>query len=810
MALLLLGVVEVAAQEDVERLLAAGKKAEAAAVLRERGEAAIQARQYGEAVGLLERAVELEPSAAGEALLGRALALDRRFAEGARHLRRAVELGDPRAGTRLYLGAALWEAGEVGEAERVFREVVEATDGAVQALQQLGRLLLWRGRHEEALPLLERAARLAPDAVELLWDLARAYQEGGRLKEAVGVYRRLVTLAPELAQARYALGLLLQRMGDAEGAQRELAEYGRLLAEEKEATRRRGLERAREDQGRRPSREGEPGVFRSLEDAAAAQAARAGTPLSCRLVVLREVAAASGIDFRHRSGASPAKHLPETMGAGLAWLDYDGDGWLDLYLVQSGSFPPAGGAEAGNRLFRNRGADASGRARFEAVAGDAGAGDRGYGQGALAVDLDGDGDTDLLVTNFGRDALLWNRGDGSFEAAGLPGAPEGWSTSAAAADGDGDGDLDLYVARYVEYDPQEPIFCGDAESGRREYCDPSLFLGAPDLYFENRGAGAAGGRPAFAERAREAGLTDPQGKGLGVLFSDLDADRRPEVYVANDQTVNLLFRNAGGGRFEDVSLVSGTAVNRDGLAEAGMGLALGDADGDGDPDLAVTNFDFETNTFYRNLGGLAFEDDSAETGFGPPALNLLGFGIAAADLDLDGDLDYYVANGHVFEHPPRKSATYEQPSLVLAGDGRGRFTAETCPVYGERPGLGRGLAAADYDNDGDPDLAAQNNDRPLALLENAARTGRWVGVALRGEGGNRDGIGAVVRLRTSAGTQTRWVVAGDSYLSSSDKRVLFALPVGAAAEALEIEWPSGRRQRLLAPPLGSYLTLFEP
>ncbi|MGH9363485.1 MAG: FG-GAP repeat domain-containing protein, partial [Thermoanaerobaculia bacterium] len=369
------------------------------------------------------------------------------------------------------------------------------------------------------------------------------------------------------------------------------------------------------------------GLLAALAPALQAGAALpAGSPLPCPGVSLTEVAAAAGIDFRHRSGASPRKHLPETMGAGLAWLDYDGDGWLDLYLVQSGPFPPDGSADAANRLFRGRGPDASGRATFEEVPAAGGAGDRGYGQGVVAADVEGDGDVDLLVTNYGRDVLLLNGGDGRFapagEAAGL-GRHPGWSSSAAFADGDGDGDLDLYVARYLEYDPAQPLFCGDAKSGRREYCDPSLFAGAPDLYFRNRSGGA------FVAAAGEAGLADPLGKGLGVLFVDLDADLRPEVYVANDQTLNLLFANRGAGRFADVSLLSGAAVNRDGMAEAGMGLAAADFDGDGDPDLAVTNFDFETNTLYRNLGGLQFEDDSAETGFGPTSLNLLGFGIAA-------------------------------------------------------------------------------------------------------------------------------------------------------------------------------------
>ncbi len=790
-----------AAEPQVEALVAAGRTAEAVAALRELAERRIAARDYAAAVVAAERALTLQPGAAGHALLGRALALDRRFQQGASHLAQALALGDPTVATRLYLGAALWEAGDVAAAEKAFREAVATTGGAVQPLQQLGRLLLWQGRHAEALPLLESAAALAPDAQELQLELARAYQEAGRAAEAIAVYRRLVTRDPELTQARYALALLLQRAGDAEGARRELAEYARLLAAEKERASREERERARRDEGR-PVVEVE-----RLHEAAPAAAAAAEVRLACRRVALSEVAAAAGVAFRHRSGASAAKHLPETMGSGLAWLDYDGDGWWDLYLVQSGSFPPAGGPEAGNRLFRNRGPDAAGRVVFTPVAGDAGAGDRGYGQGAVAADADGDGDPDLLVTNFGRDVLLLNRGDGSFAdgtaGAGLASAPAGWSSSAAFADADGDGDLDLYVARYVDFDPDEALFCGDVASGRREYCDPSLFRGAPDLFFVNRGL-------RFAEASRAAGLVDPLGKGLGVVFTDLDGDRRPEVYVANDQTINLLFHNRGGGAFADVSLVSGTAVNRDGMAEAGMGLAVADPDGDGDPDLAVTNFDFETNTLYRNLGGLQFEDDSAETGFGPPSFNLLGFGIVGADLDLDGRSDYYVANGHVFERPPREGVSYEQPNLILIGGAGGRFAAEVCAVYGERPGLGRGAAAADYDNDGDPDVAVQNNDRPLALLRNEARGAGWVGVVLRGRGANSEGVGAVVRLATSAGTQSRWLLAGESYLSSGDKRALFALPAGANAAALEVTWPSGARQRVLEPPLGRYLVLGEP
>jgi hypothetical protein len=526
--------------------------------------------------------------------------------------------------------------------------------------------------------------------------------------------------------------------------------------------------------------------------------------LPCRAVAFDEVAGASGLDFRHDRGASPARHLPETMGSGVAWLDFDGDGFWDLYAIQSGPFPPDGRPRPPDRLFRNRG-----DGRFEEVTARAGTGGQGYGQGVVAADADGDGDPDLYLTNFGGDRLLSNQGDGSFAdrtaAAGF-GAP-GWSSSAAFADADADGDLDLYVARYIDYDPGEDLFCGDPATGERTYCDPTLFAGARHHYYENRGGGS------FGERGAEAGLGLARARGLGVLFTDLDGDRRPDLYVANDLDPNFLFHNLGDGRFEDLSLLSGAAVNRAGKPEAGMGLAVGDVDADGDPDLAVTNFDVETNTLYENLGDLMFEDVSAASGFGPPSFNLLGFGLVFADLDLDGDLDAYAANGHIFEQPRRDNVTYAQPDLLLVGDGRGHFAAEACGVLAGGPAVARGLARADFDHDGDVDLAISHSDGPLALLRNETAGRAWLGVRLEGTEANREAVGAKLTLLAAAEgageptRQVRWVVAGDSYQSSSDRRQLFGWRDGERPLALEVEWPAGERRRLLAPPAGLYLVL---
>lgn len=518
-------------------------------------------------------------------------------------------------------------------------------------------------------------------------------------------------------------------------------------------------------------------------------------------VVLVERTGELGIDFVHENGGSGEKHLPETMGAGAAWLDFDGDGWLDLYLVQSGRYPPDGGPGAGNRLYRNL--DGAG---FLDVTDGSGAGDRGYGQGTVAADVDGDGDLDLYVANEGADVLLRNGGDGTFEdateASGL--GVGGWSSSAAFADADGDSDLDLYVARYVVYDRDESLFCGDAETGERRYCDPNLFRGMPDVYYENLGKGR------FAEASERAGIAPADGRGLGVVFTDLDGDTRPDIYVANDISVNLLFRNLGGGRFEDISLLSGAGVNEQGKPEGSMGIAVTDADEDGDPDLAVTNFDVETNTLYVNVGAAGFEDRSVASGFGIPSFNLVGFGIVSTDLNRDGHMDYFVANGHIFERPPRDTTSHAQRPLVLMGDGTGTFRTLRCPEIWDRPVVARALAAGDYDNDGDADLALTTNDGPSVLLENRPASGHWLGARLVGRSPNTGAVGSEVRLTWSGGVQRRWVMAGDSYQSASDSRPLFALPDDGQVKHLDVRWPGGARTRFVDPPLDRYLILHQP
>jgi enediyne biosynthesis protein E4 len=527
-------------------------------------------------------------------------------------------------------------------------------------------------------------------------------------------------------------------------------------------------------------------------------------------VVFSDVATSVGLRFQHVRGGTSAHQLPETMGSGVAWLDYDNDGWMDLYVVQSGPFPPVAktgsakreaGSSAQDRLYRN-----NGNGTFTDVTAKAKLSDTGYGMGAIAADYDNDGFTDLFVTNFERNILFRNNGDGTFTdvtaRAGVAGS--GWSTSAAFADFDGDGFLDLFVVRYLDYSVEKNYFCGDRVTGKRDYCHPSLYPPISNLLYRNKGDGT------FADVTVSSGISAALGKGLGVVVADLDGDGRPDIYVANDTTMNFLFHNLGNNRFEDVSLISGAGVNSAGRAFGGMGVNAGDLDGDGLPDLVVTNFEAEPNSFYRNVGSVVFEDAAASSGFGAPAFNFSGFGLNLLDAANAGHLDAFIANGHVLEVPKMQGVTYAERPFFMWNDGKGKFVERGCGEPFQRPLVGRGSAVADYDNDGDLDIAVSNSGGPLQLLRNDGKHGNWVGFILVGRKSNRQGIGALVTVETDAGRQTREARAGESYLSSSDPRIHFGIGTATAIKRVEIRWPSGIVQEVRDARPGRYQRVEEP
>ncbi len=488
-------------------------------------------------------------------------------------------------------------------------------------------------------------------------------------------------------------------------------------------------------------------------------------------------------DFVHVRGEAGLFWFPEIMSGGGGWFDYDGDGDLDLYLVQGGDLgSPRGGLS--NRLYRN---DGSGR--FVDVTRAAGVGDTSYGMGLVVGDFDGDGDLDLYVTNLGRNVMLGNRGDGTFRRIETGVDDSAWSTSGAALDYDRDGDLDLFVVNYVSWSPEIEMECY-GPGGVRDYCHPSRYQApAADLLLRNEGG------LRFTDVSEEMGLLRVFGNGLGIAVSDWDGDLRPDVYVANDGMPNQLWVESGDGLFEDHAVGSGCAVNGLGVAEAGMGVALGDADGDGALDLFVTHLARETNTLYLNRSGFC-EDATAYAGLGAPSLRHTGFGTGFADFDHDGRPDLWVSNGRVGrEDLATDGDPFAEPDQVYRATGGGRF--ELLPPersgVGERADNSRGAAFGDYDNDGDIDVLVVNNNGPERLYRNRGSAGTWVELDLT-SGFEPAAIGARVGVRTADSVQWRLVGRSASYCSSNDPRAHFGLGRAARLDEVSVFWPDGRRQ----------------
>jgi len=503
-----------------------------------------------------------------------------------------------------------------------------------------------------------------------------------------------------------------------------------------------------------------------------------------------DAAAAAGLTAPTWCGRPDKPHLLESNGTGLALRDLDGDGVLDLYLVNGWRLDGADVVERGrNRLYRGRG-----DGTFEDVTEGSGADDDGWGSGVEAGDVDGDGDEDLFVTNFGPDVLLLNRGDGTFERA--PDSPgiDGWSAGAALFDADRDGDLDLFVAGYIDCTLDEVLHAEPELVWRdmRVMMGPFGLEGLANRWFVNEG----GGR--FREATTEAGLEDV---GLffsfGVIALDLDDDLDIDLYVANDSNPNYLYRNDGAGRFQEVGLWSGVALDAGGQAQAGMGLGSGDVDRDGLPDLIVTNFASDTSTLYLNRDDCNFIDATRRYGLRDPTFRPLSWGPALVDFDHDGWLDLFIANGHIYPQADQSedSAGYRQRNLLLRGE-KGRFVdvgSESGPGF-EVVGSSRGVGIGDVDADGDLDLVVANVDQPPTLLRNdSPRRGAWLLV---------DAPGAL-RVEVTAGDQ-RWVkhaFANGTFLSASDPRLHFGLgPVGRVDELVTV-WPDGERTVLTDVPV---------
>jgi hypothetical protein len=524
-----------------------------------------------------------------------------------------------------------------------------------------------------------------------------------------------------------------------------------------------------------------------------------------------ERAAELGVRFTHVTGASGRKWMPETMGGGVAILDYDGDGRPDLLFV-SGTYwpgdPRAKDQRSALTLYRNEGNDAEGRPHFRDVTREAGLEKVMYGMGASVGDYDGDGRDDIYVTALNRNFLFHNLGGRFEEVADRAGVRDnGWSTSSAWLDFDGDGLLDLFVCRYVDWSPAKDLFC-TLDGKTKSYCTPERYPGAPSRLYRNRGNGR------FEDVTNHAGVGNPNQKALGVAPWDFDGDGRIDILVANDTAPNNLFRNLGDGRFEDVGIPAGVAVDEAGRSRGAMGAAWADTKNGKGFAVAIGNFSNELKSLYWTETGEVFLDESPKSGVGSSSLLDLTFGVLFFDADLDGRMDLLLANGHVEPtvQEVQKDVSYRQAPALYRNLGDGRFD-RLGPRSGDlaQPLAARGAAYADLDGDGDIDVVLVDNGGPARIYLNPVNDPRRsVRVRLIGAGkSNRDAIGAKVTASIGGRTLTQQVSGGQSYLSASEKTLTFGLGGASKIDSLEIRWPDGAVQTLADVPGGARLTLTE-
>ena len=515
---------------------------------------------------------------------------------------------------------------------------------------------------------------------------------------------------------------------------------------------------------------------------------------------------ASRITWKHTAGKSPEKYLPETTGAGCAFLDYDNDGWMDIYLVNSGKCdfynpnPPLR-----NALYRNN-RDGT----FTDVTDKAGVIGGGYGQGVAVGDYDADGFPDLYVTQYGRSILYHNNGDGTFtdvtEKAGV--AAPGWSSSAVWFDYDNDGRLDLFVCQFVEFSKEKSKDCRAGEDAKRGYCIPHLYKATASWLFHNNGDGT------FTDVSKQSGITRSLGKAWGVVGADLNNDGRMDLFVANDTVRNFLFMNRGG-KFEEVGEQAGVAYSADGRPRSGMGVDAADFDQDGWMDLFVANIDYETYSLYRNNRDETFDDVAPQMGIAQATRLMSGWGLKFFDYDNDGNLDLFLASGNPDDlieslHP---GVRYHERCLLFHNDGKTfqNVTAQSGPFF-SKPLSSRGLAIGDFDNDGAVDVLINvNDDSPVLLRNQAGRQNHWLGVRLLGRKANPDAIGARITYQADDLRRSRMKTGGGSYLSCHDPRLVLGLGQHDKVDVLEIKWspPSGLVQRFTNIPVDRYITVVE-
>jgi enediyne biosynthesis protein E4 len=515
----------------------------------------------------------------------------------------------------------------------------------------------------------------------------------------------------------------------------------------------------------------------------------------------------SGIRWAHTSGKSPEKYLPESSGPGCAFFDYDNDGWMDIYLVNSGKcdfFTPS--SPLRNALYKNN-RDGT----FTDVTEKAGVPGGGYGQGVAAGDYDGDGFPDLYVTQYGRSILYHNNGDGTFtdvtEKAGV--AAPGWGSSAVWFDYDNDGRLDLFVGQFAEFSKELNKPCGIHEDGRRHYCIPKVYSSMPSWLFHNNGDGT------FTDVSKESGIASHPGKVWGVAATDINNDGLIDLWASNDTVPDFLFVNRGKGKFEEIGTPAGVAYSDSGRARSGMGVDSADFQNDGWMGLFVANLDRENFAIYKNNHDETFDDLALPTGIGKATRFLSGWGLKFFDYDNDGNLDLLLANGNPDDMISllHGEVTYEEPLLLFHNSGKSfdNVSAQSGPAFA-KPLSARGMAIGDFDNDGAVDvLVAINDGTPVLLRNTVASQNHWLGINLIGKKSNPDAIGARITYQSGDLKRHRMKVGGGSFLSSHDPRMVLGTGKNTKIDWLEIQWPqpSGKVERLTDLPIDRYITIVE-
>ncbi len=688
-------------------------------------------------------------------------------------------------------GLAAFRNRDFETAVSAFLLLTQQQPASSRAWKLLGMAYAAQEKYNPAEAAFSRACTLSPTEENACYYLARTEFTLGRTEDALRYYR--LALKSTTERAKILLGIALSYEALAKPAEAET--YYRLAIEA-------GEKRAQVDYGLFLFKTGR-GIesVDVLEKAGArSEAERIRRALNATPPATAKVAVQGAITFESsalkmivRTGATGSKHLIETMIAGVAVLDYDNDGWPDIFVANGATVPDLLKTDSSyaNRLFRN-----NHDGTFSDVTAKAGVAGSGYSMGVASGDFDNDGNIDLFVTGVRANTLFRNRGDGTFEdvtvKAGL-GEQGRWSVSAGWFDFDNDGLLDLFVVRYVAWDPATEIFCGalpDAASNRsgyRQYCHPSYYQPLANALYRNLGGGK------FQDVSQESGIGNKAGKGMGVAFGDFDNDGRLDIFVANDTVPNFLFHNEGNGTFREIAVPAGVANDADGKALSSMGVDFRDFDNDGRDDLFVTALSNETFPLFRNLGKEQWSDMTYPSGIGAASAPWTGWSTGMFDFNNDGWKDIFVAGGHVMDNAERSSGRKSrQPNIVFTNTGSGRFVASL--LDGEA--LHRGAAFGDFDRDGRVDIVVTRlNQQPL-VLHNTSHAGNWISFRLIGHKSNRDGIGSRLHLTSASGQQWNMVTTAVGYGCSSDRIVHFGLGQDTRAISLEIHWPSGVIQKL--------------